>query len=172
MGLQHALAMIGGLITPPLLIGALAANDPTLTVLEAASRQNHLVASALIVTGICTIVHVRFLPLAWLNYLSSRSVDELVSAPVLHLVLTRTREAEQTSTQLAAQLSPFRCTLSCSVLQLLCGAAQNMVADIRTCCRLSKSLFHSASLFTELASSRWRVFPSPSLRLPRARSSG
>ena len=29
MGLQHALAMIGGLITPPLLIGALAKNGDT-----------------------------------------------------------------------------------------------------------------------------------------------
>ena len=58
MGLQHALAMVGGLITPPLLVGALAFNDPTLSKTEAADRQNHLVASGLIVTGICTIVHV------------------------------------------------------------------------------------------------------------------
>jgi hypothetical protein len=29
MGLQHALAMIGGLITPPLLIGALSGNGDT-----------------------------------------------------------------------------------------------------------------------------------------------
>ena len=61
MGLQHALAMIGGLITPPLLVGALAYNDKTLSYIEAADRQNQLVSSALIVTGICTIVHVGFL---------------------------------------------------------------------------------------------------------------
>lgn len=51
MGLQHALAMVGGLITPPLIIGLLAANDPTLSPSEVADRQNHLVSSGLIVTG-------------------------------------------------------------------------------------------------------------------------
>lgn len=64
MGLQHALAMVGGLITPPLLIGFKAYNDiktGNLTPAEAASRQNNLVATSLIVTGICTIVHVRAL---------------------------------------------------------------------------------------------------------------
>ncbi|MCJ1422972.1 hypothetical protein MMC29_000853 [Sticta canariensis] len=65
MGLQHALAMVGGLITPPLLIGFLAYNDidkGILTPDEAASRQNNLVATSLIVTGICTIVHVIQIP--------------------------------------------------------------------------------------------------------------
>ena len=43
----------GGLITPPLLIGSLAPAS------DMADIQTHLVASALIVSGICTIVHVR-----------------------------------------------------------------------------------------------------------------
>ncbi|KAK9795575.1 hypothetical protein WJX73_005235 [Symbiochloris irregularis] len=63
MGLQHALAMVGGLITPPLLVGLKAFNDPTLTSSEAQDRQTQLVASSLIVTGICTIVHVIQIPI-------------------------------------------------------------------------------------------------------------
>lgn len=49
MGLQHALAMVGGLITPPLVVSSVA-NDPGIT--------QFLISSALIVSGICTIVHV------------------------------------------------------------------------------------------------------------------
>ena len=45
-------AVAGGLITPPLLIGALAPDN------ETADIQTHLVASSLIVSGICTIIHV------------------------------------------------------------------------------------------------------------------
>ncbi|KAL0033065.1 hypothetical protein WJX79_000796 [Trebouxia sp. C0005] len=49
MGLQHALAMVGGIVTPPLIIGYLQ-DDPKVA--------NYLVASSLIVSGICTCVHV------------------------------------------------------------------------------------------------------------------
>lgn len=49
MGLQHALAMVGGLITPPLVVSS-AANDLSVT--------QFLISSALIVSGIFTIIHV------------------------------------------------------------------------------------------------------------------
>ncbi|DBB13713.1 TPA: hypothetical protein ACH3X3_000728 [Trebouxia sp. C0006] len=49
MGLQHALAMVGGIVTPPLIIGYLQ-DDPAIA--------NYLVASSLIVSGICTCIHV------------------------------------------------------------------------------------------------------------------
>eukprot|EP01026_Neomeris_dumetosa_P027063 TRINITY_DN2202_c1_g1_i14.p3 TRINITY_DN2202_c1_g1~~TRINITY_DN2202_c1_g1_i14.p3 ORF type:complete len:248 (-),score=25.00 TRINITY_DN2202_c1_g1_i14:124-867(-) len=49
MGLQHCLAMVGGIITPPLLV-SFAANDP--------DTQLYLVSAALIVSGICTILQV------------------------------------------------------------------------------------------------------------------
>lgn len=49
MGLQHALAMVGGLITPPLVVSS-TANDLSVT--------QFLISSALIVSGIFTIVHV------------------------------------------------------------------------------------------------------------------
>lgn len=49
MGLQHALAMVGGLITPPLVLSSVA-NDPGLT--------QHLISYSLIVSGFFTIIHV------------------------------------------------------------------------------------------------------------------
>ncbi|KAL3137001.1 hypothetical protein ABBQ32_006593 [Trebouxia sp. C0010 RCD-2024] len=49
MGLQHALAMVGGIVTPPLIIGYLQ-DDPKVA--------NYLVAASLIVSGICTVIHV------------------------------------------------------------------------------------------------------------------
>lgn len=61
MGLQHSLAMVGGLITPPLVLSTVA-NDISIT--------QHLISYSLIVSGICTIVHViRFkIPLTPLYY--------------------------------------------------------------------------------------------------------
>ncbi|KAK9845023.1 hypothetical protein WJX74_009785 [Apatococcus lobatus] len=49
MGLQHALAMVGGLITPPLLIGQ---TQPDIEITQ------YFIAGSLIVSGVCTIVHV------------------------------------------------------------------------------------------------------------------
>lgn len=87
MGLQHALAMVGGIVTPPLIIGYLQ-DDPKVAncelllavgmlLLVSISQQRSveqigetsatqssvlatadLVASSLIVSGICTCVHV------------------------------------------------------------------------------------------------------------------
>ncbi|KAK9815474.1 hypothetical protein WJX72_004255 [[Myrmecia] bisecta] len=48
MGLQHALAMVGGLIVPPLLIGSLAKNPDT---------QRQLINYAMICSGIFTFIH-------------------------------------------------------------------------------------------------------------------
>lgn len=48
MGLQHALAMVGGLVVPPLLIGALANNPDT---------QRQLVNYAMILSGLFTMIH-------------------------------------------------------------------------------------------------------------------
>jgi uracil-xanthine permease len=48
MGLQHALAMIGGLIVPPLLIGLLAKNTAT---------QRELINYAMICSGVFTLIH-------------------------------------------------------------------------------------------------------------------
>eukprot|EP01025_Chloroclados_australasicus_P066445 TRINITY_DN916_c1_g1_i1.p1 TRINITY_DN916_c1_g1~~TRINITY_DN916_c1_g1_i1.p1 ORF type:complete len:581 (-),score=60.91 TRINITY_DN916_c1_g1_i1:347-2089(-) len=49
MGLQHCLAMVGGIITPPLLVSLAAQNLDT---------QYYLISAALIVSGICTIFQV------------------------------------------------------------------------------------------------------------------
>ncbi len=59
MGLQHALAMVGGLITPPLLISNLAfGNRPGTSIPYAegnpAELQRYLVQASLIVCGIMT----------------------------------------------------------------------------------------------------------------------
>ncbi|PNW77575.1 hypothetical protein CHLRE_10g442600v5 [Chlamydomonas reinhardtii] len=63
MGLQHALAMVGGLITPPLLVSTLAfGNRPGTTTPYAqgdpAEIQRYLVQAALIVCGIMTFFQV------------------------------------------------------------------------------------------------------------------
>lgn len=63
MGLQHALAMIGGLITPATLIGALAFNDKTLSLSEAQSIQQYLISCSLIICGLTTFVQVTGLKL-------------------------------------------------------------------------------------------------------------
>ncbi|EFJ52311.1 hypothetical protein VOLCADRAFT_115955 [Volvox carteri f. nagariensis] len=63
MGLQHALAMVGGLITPPLLISNLAFGRRPITNIPYASGnpseiQRYLVQASLIVCGIMTFVQV------------------------------------------------------------------------------------------------------------------
>jgi xanthine/uracil permease len=54
MGLQHAFAMIGGIVTPPLLLGGTSGN-PEIT--------RYLVNASLICSGICTFVQVFQIPL-------------------------------------------------------------------------------------------------------------
>jgi hypothetical protein len=54
MGLQHAFAMMGGIVTPPLLIGQSSGND---------ELKRYLVNAALICSGLCTFLQVFGLPL-------------------------------------------------------------------------------------------------------------
>ncbi|KAL6771374.1 XUV1 [Auxenochlorella protothecoides x Auxenochlorella symbiontica] len=65
MGLQHAMAMVGGLITPPLLISAYAANDPTLSTTDVDTIAQYLVSAALLVTSIMTAIQVTGIPLPY-----------------------------------------------------------------------------------------------------------
>ncbi|WIA22362.1 hypothetical protein OEZ85_004671 [Tetradesmus obliquus] len=51
MGLQHSLAMAGGLVTPPLLIGLMAPRDDTAT-------KSYLIQASLLVCGITTLIQV------------------------------------------------------------------------------------------------------------------
>eukprot|EP00877_Chromochloris_zofingiensis_P003759 jgi/Chrzof1/13384/Cz07g31020.t1 len=59
MGLQHALAMAGGLITPPLLVGLLSPD---------ADVRAYLIQASLLVCGIMTAVQVTGIPLGRLKY--------------------------------------------------------------------------------------------------------
>lgn len=63
--LQHALAMCGGLITVPFLVGANAFNDKTLTKEEASQYQQYLISASLIVCGITTMIQVTGIPLPY-----------------------------------------------------------------------------------------------------------
>ena len=55
MGFQHSLSMVGGIITPPLLVGLA---DPS----EGKQYQGALISYSLIVSGLTTIVQVTCLP--------------------------------------------------------------------------------------------------------------
>ena len=61
--LQHALAMCGGLITVPYLLGSNATKDKSLTPEEASSYQQYLISASLIVCGITTMIQVTGIPL-------------------------------------------------------------------------------------------------------------
>lgn len=58
MGLQHAFAMVGGLITPPLVVMKFSVAFPDV------GLQQYAVAAALIVSGICTIINCVQIPIA------------------------------------------------------------------------------------------------------------
>lgn len=79
MGLQHALAMAGGLVTPPLLIGMLAPDAATKT---------YLVQAALLVCGITTFVQVTGVriprtPFQWGSGLLSVMGVSFASVPIM-----------------------------------------------------------------------------------------
>lgn len=65
MGLQHAMAMAGGLITPPLLIANYTAQDPTLDVAGQNEVAQYLVSAALLVASIMTAIQVTGVPLPY-----------------------------------------------------------------------------------------------------------
>jgi uracil-xanthine permease len=81
MGLQHALAMVGGLITPPLVVSSVA-NDPAIT--------RFLISSALIVSGICTIVHVIQLKIPFVPLYYGTGVISVIGISFTFLPLAQT----------------------------------------------------------------------------------
>lgn len=59
MGLQHAFAMVGGLITPPYVVFRFTVGLPFQNIEE----QQYAIAAALITSGICTIISILHLPI-------------------------------------------------------------------------------------------------------------
>jgi len=55
MGLQHAFAMVGGLITPPFVIAKFSIDSFPF---EMVALQQYFIVAALITSGICTIINV------------------------------------------------------------------------------------------------------------------
>ncbi|GAB4815854.1 hypothetical protein N2152v2_002900 [Parachlorella kessleri] len=68
MGLQHALAMIGGLIVPATIVGSYTAADVargTMTPAEAQDIKQYLISASLIICGITTMIQVTSVPLPY-----------------------------------------------------------------------------------------------------------
>ena len=55
MGLQHAFAMVGGLITPPYVVARFSIDSFPFSNVE---LQQYFIVAALITSGICTIINV------------------------------------------------------------------------------------------------------------------
>jgi uric acid-xanthine permease len=68
MGLQHALSMVGGLVTPPLIVFRFAVCFSCL------SLQQYAVSAALISSGICTLIHVSKFPLPFTQRIFGRQM--------------------------------------------------------------------------------------------------
>ncbi len=68
MGLQHAFAMVGGLITPPLTVFRF-----TINFLDTKSQQ-YAISAALITSGICTLITVSKTPIPYSKYLFGRQL--------------------------------------------------------------------------------------------------
>jgi uric acid-xanthine permease len=68
MGLQHALAMVGGLITPPLVVFKFSVCYSCL------SLQQYAVSAALITSGICSLIHVSKIPLPFTQRIFGRQM--------------------------------------------------------------------------------------------------
>jgi xanthine/uracil permease len=62
MGLQHALAMVGGIITVPLVIGGEFYANFT------PAEQGYIISAALIVSGIASFIQVTQIPIPFTNY--------------------------------------------------------------------------------------------------------
>lgn len=65
MGLQHALAMVGGLITPPYVVFRFTVGAPP-------DYQQYAISAALIVSGICTILNILMLPIPFTEKIFGR----------------------------------------------------------------------------------------------------
>ena len=71
MGLQHAFAMVGGLITPPYVVFRFTvANSP----FEDINLQQYAIVAALITSGICTIINVFRIPIPFSKKLFRRQL--------------------------------------------------------------------------------------------------
>ena len=68
MGLQHAFAMIGGLITPPYVVFRFTVGLP----FQNLEQQQYAIAAALITSGICTIITVMHLPIPFTEKIFGR----------------------------------------------------------------------------------------------------
>mmetsp|Transcript_10252 Transcript_10252/g.21632 ORF Transcript_10252/g.21632 Transcript_10252/m.21632 type:complete len:105 (-) Transcript_10252:12-326(-) len=55
MGLQHAFAMVGGLITPPYVVAKFTIDEFPFTKVD---LQQYAIVAALITSGICTIINI------------------------------------------------------------------------------------------------------------------
>lgn len=68
MGLQHAFAMVGGLITPPLTVFRFTINYNDV------KSQQYAISAALITSGICTLIAVSKTPLPFSKYIFGRQL--------------------------------------------------------------------------------------------------
>lgn len=68
MGLQHAFAMVGGLITPPFVVFRF-----TIAFTDVDSQQ-YAIAAALITSGICSIINIMRIPLPFTEGIFGRKM--------------------------------------------------------------------------------------------------
>ena len=68
MGLQHSLAMVGGLITPPLVIFKFSVCFTCL------SLQQYAISAALITSGICSLIHCSKIPIPFTQGIFGRQM--------------------------------------------------------------------------------------------------
>jgi uric acid-xanthine permease len=68
MGLQHALAMVGGLITPPLIIFRFS------VCFTCFSLQQYAISAALITSGICSLIHCSKIPIPFTDRIFGRQM--------------------------------------------------------------------------------------------------
>ena len=68
MGLQHAFAMVGGLITPPFVVFRF-----TISFLDVQAQQ-YAISAALITSGICSCVNVSKIPVPWSKVWAGRQL--------------------------------------------------------------------------------------------------
>lgn len=80
MGLQHAFAMVGGLITPPFVIFKFSINF-----IDTASQQ-YAISAALITSGICSIINCSKIPVPWSSKWAGRQL--YIGAGVLSVMGT------------------------------------------------------------------------------------
>ncbi|KAG1674138.1 hypothetical protein FOA52_015769 [Chlamydomonas sp. UWO 241] len=86
MGLQHALAMVGGIITPPVLVG-LATRD--------ADTKQALVSAALIVSSLCTVLQVVRIPIYGTQYYVGSGLLSVIGTSFTFLPISRGAIATQ-----------------------------------------------------------------------------